>query len=173
MKIIVRNEAVEVHFTCYLFSSFCTVNCRQFLWDEAIKVFITCAIWNRFKKGYKIGAKISRSRTKAPKKLSVTAVNENILIWPGKRGYVFSIRSSVRNIRGLCSQGECLDNSLRGKNWNVIGLYCSQDWWNLSTYTTVSYWVKLRKVRAKAKAINGFLSSSSSRISFRSIRTHV
>ena len=132
----------------------------------------TAASDKNFKKAIKLRPKSAEVAQKSKKKLGVTGVNRNILIWPGKRGYVFSAWSSVRNIRSLCSQGECFDDSLRGKNWNVIGLFCSQDWWNLSTYTTISYWVKLRKVRAKAKAINGFLSSSS-RISFRSIKTHV
>ena len=54
------NDAAEVPFSCYLFGNLCAINCRRFheyIFSvtvsyqnhraEAIKVFITCTLWNR------------------------------------------------------------------------------------------------------------------------------
>lgn len=51
----------------------------------------TAASDKNFKKAIKLRPKSAEVAKKSKKKrLCVTGVNKNILIWPGKRGYVFS-----------------------------------------------------------------------------------
>ena len=49
----------------------------------------TAASDKNFKKAIKLRPKSAEVAQKSKKKLGVTGVNRNILIWPGKRGYVF------------------------------------------------------------------------------------